>query len=278
MYTFFCIILIFIFFYLYRRSSSFTGCSLLVKVKNGVPHLEKIFDNHENRAETISDMIKKVYILHGEKLKQNTSYCISGDDINREGAEYQIVSGDKKIPDWAFERWDDANVPRFHSDFYPNYKPVNFKDKYDYLFWIGSIDKHVNRFKMYEQFGNREHDGYKVYQNGDIPFTSIEDHGKYKYLIDVEGRGYSDRLKFLFMLNSVIFVCDRPYTEYWHDLFEPWVHYVPVNRDFSNLEQNYTIMRNDQLRSEKMARECRERALEVFSEDAVYKYYAKILA
>ena len=54
-------------------------------------------------------------------------------------------------------------------------------------------------------------------------------------MLDIGGWGYSGRLKYLLLLKSVIFVIDRNDVEYWHDSFIPWVHYVPIKEDASDL-------------------------------------------
>jgi hypothetical protein len=275
-----CIILLVLVILLIKNDyiSSYEGtsqCSLIIKVHDGVPALDTINDDFEDRGNTVFNMVEKTYSKYGQRLTQNTTLCMSADDIPRDNVTYQIVSG-KKIPCWSFTHWDGAGLPRFHEDFYLNYKPEPFESKEDTMFWIGNLSTHSIRGKLKNEFGSKE--GYKIYGIGETQFTTMNDHGKYKYLIDVSGRGYSARLKFLFLLNSVVFVVSRENTEYWHDFFEPWVHYVPVESDLSNLDENYEIMKNNQEKCKKMASDAREKALEVFSEDAVYEYYANILS
>lgn len=68
---------------------------------------------------------------------------------------------------------------------------------------------------------------------------------RWKYLIDVEGKGYSARTKVLMFSGRVLFIADRPWKEWWYQGLEPWVHYVPVSRDLSDLRQNFEIVDND---------------------------------
>ena len=68
---------------------------------------------------------------------------------------------------------------------------------------------------------------------------------RWRYLLDVEGNGYSARLKLLLRANRVVFVQERPYRDdTWLGL-TPWRHYVPVKRDFSDLVANYRRLRDD---------------------------------
>jgi len=267
-------ILCLIMFSKYSNFDEQPRCSIVVKIENGVPSIEKINDDYESRGTLTFKHIQKVYEKHGDTLKQKATMCISADDVYRENVPYQIVGG-HKIPCWSFIHWDEAGLPRFFSDFYHNYKPEPFESKEDSLFWIGNLGTHPSRHTLKNEFGTKP--GYKIYGNGEIPYTSMEDHGKYKYLIDVTGRGYSGRMKYLLMLNSVLFIAIRDNVEYWFDSFEPWVHYVPVKGDFSDLEENYSIMKNDQDKCKTMAAAARTKALDVFNEDTVYEYYASLL-
>ena len=69
--------------------------------------------------------------------------------------------------------------------------------------------------------------------------VSIPEHRDYKYLVDCQGYGYSGRLKWLLASGRPVFVVDRREVEHWHENMKPWVHYIPVSADLSDLLQNY---------------------------------------
>jgi glycosyltransferase involved in cell wall biosynthesis len=58
---------------------------------------------------------------------------------------------------------------------------------------------------------------------------------KYSFLIDVEGYGYSGRLKYLLWSQRPVLLIDRPYKEYFFQHLKEWEHYIPVKRDLSDL-------------------------------------------
>jgi len=66
-------------------------------------------------------------------------------------------------------------------------------------------------------------------------YVSLPDHCRYKYLIDLEGIGYSARLKVLLFSNRPVFIQERPWREFFFDWLQPYVHFVPVKRDLSDL-------------------------------------------
>ena len=68
----------------------------------------------------------------------------------------------------------------------------------------------------------------------------------WKYLLDMEGCGWSARTKVLLRSPRIVFIVDRPYEEWWYEHLIPWKHYVPVKRDLSDLEENYITIENNE--------------------------------
>jgi hypothetical protein len=67
----------------------------------------------------------------------------------------------------------------------------------------------------------------------------------FKYMLDMEGVGYSPRLKLQFFSFRPIFIVDRPWQEFYFEYLEPWVHYVPVARDLSDFNTNLAKLNSD---------------------------------
>lgn len=77
-------------------------------------------------------------------------------------------------------------------------------------------------------------------------FVSLDDQvRRWKYLIDVEGCGWSARLKTFLWSGRVAFLAERPWKEWFFPQLEPWRHYVPVRRDLSDLVDNYRRIEAD---------------------------------
>lgn len=58
--------------------------------------------------------------------------------------------------------------------------------------------------------------------------------GRYKYLLDVDGNGWSSRFRRLMSSHALVFK-STVFPEWWTDRAQPWVHYVPVQLDYSDL-------------------------------------------
>jgi hypothetical protein len=65
---------------------------------------------------------------------------------------------------------------------------------------------------------------------------SLHDMNRYKYLLSIEGNDVASGLKWMLYSNSVVFMA-RPTVATWamEDLLIPFVHYIPVANDYSNL-------------------------------------------
>jgi hypothetical protein len=110
----------------------------------------------------------------------------------------------------------------------------------DTCFWIGNPEVHMAR-QHYQKLA-AEHPGRlscetMTWIDGSKPtkFMPLSEQHKYKYLIDIEGLGWSGRLKLLPFCCRPILVQDRPYWSWSDQQMTPGQHYWQVERDFSNL-------------------------------------------
>ncbi|QRW17661.1 glycosyltransferase family 90 protein [Rhizoctonia solani] len=70
------------------------------------------------------------------------------------------------------------------------------------------------------------------------------DANKYKYIMDIDGNGWSARFKRLMTTNSMI-LKTTIFPEWYMDRVMPWVHYVPVKVDLTDLYDIITFFRGD---------------------------------
>ena len=71
------------------------------------------------------------------------------------------------------------------------------------------------------------------------PKTNLEDMLKYKAIIMLEGNDVSSGLKWALYSNSVVMTQAPPTKSSWlmEETLEPWKHYIPLNRDLSDVEE-----------------------------------------
>ena len=73
------------------------------------------------------------------------------------------------------------------------------------------------------------------YQND---YMSIEDQIKYKYILDIDGWTNTwDGTVWKLYSGSVLLKTNSIWKQWYYDDLKPYVHYVPVNNDFSNLNE-----------------------------------------
>ncbi|KAG1871500.1 glycosyltransferase family 90 protein [Suillus subluteus] len=71
---------------------------------------------------------------------------------------------------------------------------------------------------------------------------TLQEAGHYKYVFDIDGHGWSGRFKRLITSNALVFK-NTIYPEWFMDRVAPWVHYVPVQIDLSDLYDTFTFFR-----------------------------------
>ncbi|KAM5127064.1 protein O-glucosyltransferase 1 [Mantella aurantiaca] len=65
----------------------------------------------------------------------------------------------------------------------------------------------------------------------------LVDHCAFKYLYNFRGVAASFRLKFLFLCGSLVFHVGDAWQEFFYQRLEPWVHYIPVTQDLTDLRE-----------------------------------------
>nr|XP_019015081.1 uncharacterized protein I206_01169 [Kwoniella pini CBS 10737]OCF53862.1 hypothetical protein I206_01169 [Kwoniella pini CBS 10737] len=66
---------------------------------------------------------------------------------------------------------------------------------------------------------------------------------QYKYLLDIDGNGWSARFKRLMTSNSVV-LKSTIFPEWYTDRIQPWVHYIPIKADLTDLYDVLSFFRN----------------------------------
>ncbi|KAI9206142.1 glycosyl transferase family 90-domain-containing protein [Polychytrium aggregatum] len=136
---------------------------------------------------------------------------------------------------------------------------IPWSEKTPKLFWRGSTtggtpvdEKYVNyhRHRMVKLAQNNSHmdmgfigaiqcgayceDVKTKYRFADR--SPFDDNFKYKYLIDIDGNTFSQRYSPFMQSNSLVFKMTI-FQEYFDGWLEPFVHYIPINVDLSDLSE-----------------------------------------
>ncbi len=148
-------------------------------------------------------------------------------------------------PDFIFNHWTEVQIDDYE-DTRKNLESLGeVEPETNMLGWRGANTNH-NRSHLVKHDDKKNFDVEFIVWDRTNPerltctnYVSMEDHvRKWRYLIDVEGNGWSARLKLFFFSKRVVFIQDRPHKEWYFPKLIPWVHYVPVKRDMSDLYDN----------------------------------------
>ncbi|TIP49593.1 MAG: lipopolysaccharide biosynthesis protein, partial [Mesorhizobium sp.] len=72
-------------------------------------------------------------------------------------------------------------------------------------------------------------DGYRK------PFLNIEQQRRYRYIVSLEGNDVATNLKWIMSSNSLCLMPEPTYETWFAEAkVEPNIHYVPLQRDFSD--------------------------------------------
>lgn len=151
-------------------------------------------------------------------------------------------------------------------------------------FWIGNLANSFDRMKLY--LYAKKHQDKLLVQGFFSPYGKMlwgdsslvfSDFATYKYLIDVRGAGWTDRIKYLLALRRPLFLIDRPYKEYWMDDMVPFVHYIPVKEDLSNLIEMYDYMENHPEKYGEIVNNATDFCICHFNSENVGEYYRDVI-
>jgi len=101
---------------------------------------------------------------------------------------------------------------------------------------------------------------------------SKKEQSNYKYILVVEGNVSAHRIVTDMLFNSVIFLVDSIYNVWVSYLLEPYVHYIPIKSDFSDLFEKIEWCKSNDKKCEAIANESRSLALKVCNIDYIHSH------
>ncbi|MEO1397666.1 MAG: glycosyl transferase family 90 [Pseudomonadota bacterium] len=103
--------------------------------------------------------------------------------------------------------------------------------KPDRLAFVEWAETHPERFEFIAT---------QKYTKGTSGFLSLLDYKrKFKYVIDLPGHSYSTKSYWMLFLGRPLFYVQPTMKFHWERQLKPWVHYIPVRRDYADLIEHY---------------------------------------
>jgi hypothetical protein len=263
------------------------------------PNGEISFVDHlgfESRNESTIALFKEAFDQIKDKVSlKTTHFYINTDDVsskinNRLTFGYTNSNDVILCPDFTFDKWLECGIVSYNEVINKIIEAGSSNYVTGKLFWIGNLNTQPLRYELFRLgnlFGNKLEiipmDWIRKFHKGSMhnftKYTSLEDHTKYKYLIDCGARGFSGRLKFLLYTNRPLFLVNRDMNkqEYFYDQLIPFKHFIPVKEDLSDLISQLNWAENNSAEAIAIADNARRFAIENLNKQNVIKYLTKQL-
>ncbi|KAG6330976.1 hypothetical protein ID866_8112 [Astraeus odoratus] len=107
-------------------------------------------------------------------------------------------------------------------------------------------------------------------------YQDREEEGRHKFIIDVDGNGWSGRFKRLITTNSIIFK-STIYPEWFTSRVAPWLHYVPIQVTYEDLYDAVAFFRMHDDLAARIAREGKEWSKRFWRKEDMGAYLYRLL-
>ncbi len=189
-------------------------------------------------------------------------------------------------PDFVFNGWPEAQFDDYDQKARAMSAASEKTPLDNRAFWAGRCmnearkaavriaSMHPDLLEAYDTEPN--YDGAAMRYSG--TFRTMEEQvATYRYLIDVEGAGYSGRLKLQLHSKRVVLLQERPWREWFFADIEPFRHYVPVARDLSDLVERIEWLHDNPKREAEIAEEAQRFAQTHLTRSAAVATWARLL-
>lgn len=253
---------------------------LIVWKQDGVLDCEDL-GGHESRHLSVLRLIEQADAEYG--LPDFPRTAISTADRPVAGALCFSAEGDGAgaVPDFLFDGWPEVGIPDYEAaceqiavaGMLPAARPL--------CGWIGNADTSPLRASLLALAGRSRlleawHTPWPPY--GSERLTLPEQVSRWGMLLDIEGNGWSARLKLLLHSGRPVLVVDRPWREFWFPEFRAWEHFVPVRRDLSDLLERVSWVLEHPGEAERIGRAGQAFARERLSRRRALEEWARVLS
>ncbi|XP_054829931.1 protein O-glucosyltransferase 1 [Eublepharis macularius] len=105
----------------------------------------------------------------------------------------------------------------------------------------------------------------------------LVDHCKYKYLFNFRGVAASFRFKHLFLCGSLVFHVGEDWQEFFYPQLKPWIHYVPVKSDLSDVRELLQFVQENDGIAQEIAEKGRQFIVENLQMKDISCYWERLL-
>jgi hypothetical protein len=100
----------------------------------------------------------------------------------------------------------------------------------------------------------------------------------YKYILDIDGNASTwDATAWKLNSGSVIFKTDSNWVQWFYDDYRPWTHYIPINDDFSDIQEKFKWCEEHQSQCEEIVKNAKQLFHTIYRHENVVNYTTKVI-
>jgi|LauGreSBDMM110SN_4_FD.fasta_scaffold45002_1 hypothetical protein len=105
-----------------------------------------------------------------------------------------------------------------------------------------------------------------------------EDMINYKYILDIDGNASTwDATAWKLNSGSVIFKSDSNWVQWFYDEYKPWIHYIPIADDFSDIQEKFNWCEDNPERCLEITQNAKRLFQKIYRHHNVVKYTEDLL-
>lgn len=188
-------------------------------------------------------------------------------------------------PDFSFIKWDWPAFPEASVDNWDIFRNdicnyhIDKKDKINKCFFRGAATNPIRNYFMDRSINNTNFDiDITVGANSRKTYIPLKHHTRYKYLLNLPGNSSSGRLKYLFLMDSVVFDIKGEYKEFWYHILKNEYHffqYFSKDESFDLLNEKIIFLETNDQAYDIIIKNCKE-IQQYFTYQSVIQYWLKL--
>jgi len=229
-----------------------------------------------------ADLIYQWDDFKERKVHTGDHYC--GNDRDFSVIKKNLIN---LAPDFVFHQWPQVGLEDYET-FVQEIDKAGVKEyEIKKVGWIGVMsnetrgqliklgEKNPEFFDFFEMSWKKSD---KIFLNSTNYIYTPDLVKKYAFLLDIEGGGpYSARLKTLLWSHRPLLLVSRPLNEYFFEFLVEWEHYIPVQRDLSDLLEKTKWCLDNYESAKKIGENAYQFSLKFLTRTACYHQWNRII-
>ena len=203
-------------------------------------------------------------------------------------------AGPSLFPDFIFGGWWHIGLHEYDPFVSEIRRQAESPPVHDSAFWIGNPEMHESRVALLElskrhatrvdaraiqwrhELGNAsESTGERAMTEGG--WVTLQEHPRWRYLLDMPGTGWSGRLKLLAHCGRTLLLPPRSHWDWASSKLLPGVHYVSIKDDLSDLVHSIDQLEANRSHAQSMAEMVQQLARDEMTRSAALAHAAQLI-